>query len=183
MFSQASFPDLVDSVPAIERLTRDPLLLSISARYFGSQPYYIGSRLWWSFATEEADWDSTRTSSFYHFDKDDYASLRFFFYLTDVDAGGGPHMVVKTSHKKKKLSHLLSLGERDDGKIAETYGPENVVTICGDAGTGFAEDPFCFHRATRPTSNDRLILVLRFATKRYGVMRAPDRAKRRDMFG
>jgi len=181
VFSQATFWNVVENLPAVVRLSRDPLLLSIAARYFGSEPCYVSSRLWWSFATDSADWDSTRTSCFFHFDKDDYASLRFFFYLTDVDEDSGPHQVIKTSHRKKKLSHLVSLGERDNGQIAEAYGPENLLTLCGKAGMGFAEDPYCFHRGTRPTGRDRLLLVFRFATKRYGVMQELDPASLRDI--
>jgi len=174
VFSQAVFFDVKNAVPAIGRLSRDPLLMAIAARHLGAPPVCTSSRLWWTFATESWDYDYTGTSSFFHFDKDDFASVRFFFYLTDVDEGNGPHRVVKTSHKKKKLSHLISPGVRDADAISETYGQDNIVTICGNAGMGFAEDPFCFHRATRPVTKDRLVLQLRFATKGYNVVTKPD---------
>ena len=183
VFSQAEFFDLDNSVPAIARLSCDPLLLSISARYFGSQPVYTDSRLWWTFATRESEFDVTHTSCFFHFDKDDYASLRFFFYLTDVDEETGPHKVVRKSHKKKKLSQLISLGERGQEEIEKMYGSDSIVTVCGSAGSGFADDPFCFHRATRPTAKDRLLLQLRFATKDHHIFSKPDLSSCRNILG
>jgi hypothetical protein len=103
----------------------------------------------------------------------DYRALFFFFYLTDVDSTTGPHMVARGSHRRKKLRHRLSLFVgRPDGEIIEYYGGDNVVTVTGPAGTGFAEDPFCFHRGTPPTSGDRLMLRVHFRISDYGPAKA-----------
>ncbi|MGA7936888.1 MAG: hypothetical protein WCA35_25250, partial [Kovacikia sp.] len=92
----------------------------------------------------------------------------------------GPHILVRGSHTKKKFSQIISLGQRQDQRIIDYYGAENVKAICGEAGFGFAEDPFCFHKATRPVLKDRLILQLIYATKDYGLFKSrqdPSRLK------
>ena len=175
-FSLARYLYLDELDPTIDSLARDPLLLKISAMYFGSEPTFSGARLWWTFATPAGDYDESLTTSFFHFDKDDYAAVRFFFYLTPVDDTRGPHVVVRGSHQRKRLSQIVSLGERSDREIREYYGEENFVTIGGAAGSGFGEDPFCFHKATRPREGDRLTLELKFATRDYEVFPLPDRA-------
>ena len=169
--------------PAIKKLAKDPKLLEIATKYLGGTPVHTGSRLWWLFSLKEQDQylllekmrflslqESTREGAyFFHYDLDDYQFLKFFFYLTDVDVHSGAHVCVRGSHKKKKLAHLLSFFRRSsDEEIAEYYGAENVVPICGEAGFGFAEDTFCFHKAMIPTHEDRLMLQIQFALKNYG---------------
>jgi hypothetical protein len=169
--------------PAIKKLAKDPKLLEIATKYLGGTPVHTGSRLWWLFSLKEQDQylllekmrflslqESTREGAyFFHYDLDDYQFLKFFFYLTDVDVHSGAHVCVRGSHKKKKLAHLLSFFRRSsDQEIAGYYGAENVVPICGEAGFGFAEDTFCFHKAMIPTRKDRLMLQIQFALKNYG---------------
>ena len=169
--------------PAIKKLAKDPKLLEIATKYLGGAPVHTGSRLWWLFSLKEQDQylllekmrflslqESTREGAyFFHYDLDDYQFLKFFFYLTDVDVHSGAHVCVRGSHKKKKLAHLLSFFRRSsDEEIAGYYGAENVVPICGEAGFGFAEDTFCFHKAMIPTRKDRLMLQIQFALKNYG---------------
>jgi hypothetical protein len=44
------------------------------------------------------------------------------------------------------------------------------MTICDRAGIGFAEDPFCFHKAITPQNRDRLILELKFTLNNYDII-------------
>lgn len=59
---------------------------------------------------------------------------------------------MRGSHTKKRLRHKLTLliGQPDD-RIANYYGPENVLTenvltVTGPRGLVNAEDPMCFHK-------------------------------------
>ena len=127
-----------------------------------------GTRIWWLFVVNEQAYDLNMGAYFFHYDIDDYRCLKFFFYLTDVDLSSGYHVCVRGSHKKKKLAHILSLFKlRSDREIIDYYGEKNLVPICGETGFGFAEDTFCFHKATPPTSKDRLVLQIQFNTKDY----------------
>lgn len=154
--------------PAVRKLEKDPKLWEIAALYFDAKPVLLGSKIWWTFVTEAAV--EGRTQGFYqfHYDLDDYSCLKFWFYLTDVDARSGPHVCVKGSHKKKKLSHQWALvRETSDQDIMEYYGHEKVVTICEKAGVGFVEDTFCFHKGILPVDGDRLILEIKYGLNNF----------------
>ncbi|MEO1429743.1 MAG: hypothetical protein AAFV71_11895 [Cyanobacteria bacterium J06633_8] len=169
-FNQAQYFNTARMCPAIQKLTSDPLLLEIASKYLGTKPIFTGTRLWWIFPVDEASYNPMRIASYFHYDVDDYNSLRFFFYLTDVDINGGSHIYVRGSHKNKKFVNLLSpFKRRSDEEIASYYGEENIVSICGEAGFGFAEDTFCYHKATRPKAKSRLILQIQYAMNDYGV--------------
>ena len=170
-FFMAQYHNTCLSCPEIQKLSHDPKLLEIAALYLKTQPVFTGSRLWWNFAVDnQQPYDSSQTITFFHYDLDDYACLRFFFYLTDVDAESGPHVCVYGSHKNKSLLHrLMPVKRRTDDEISTFYGKESIVKIMGERGFGFAEDTFCYHKATRPRSHDRLMLQIQFATADYGL--------------
>jgi hypothetical protein len=176
VFSQATYLFLDGLQPTLDQLANDPLLQEIARHYLAATPVITGVRVWWVFATPEAAYDNSITTSFFHYDKDDYSALRVFFYLSPVDAGSGPHVVARGSHLKKPLSQLVALGERTDAQLVAYYGEQSMHTVCGPAGSGFAEDPFCFHKATRPISGDRLMLEVKYATRNYHIFPYPDRA-------
>ncbi|MEO0844161.1 MAG: hypothetical protein AAF063_35600 [Cyanobacteria bacterium J06643_5] len=169
-FNQAQYFNVAKTCPTIKELANDPILLEIASKYLGTKPTFTGTRLWWIFPVDEASYNPMRIASYFHYDVDDYNSIRFFFYLTDVDINSGPHIYVRGSHRNKKLANLLSpFKQRSDEEIASYYGEENIVSICGEAGFGFAEDTFCYHKATRPKSKSRLILQLQYAMNDYGI--------------
>ena len=176
VFSMAPYFLLGNLQPVVDALAHDPLLLEISARYFRHAPIVTGSRLWWVFAAPEAEFDHSLTTSFFHYDKDDYWALRLFFFLTPTDANHGPHVVVRGSHRHKPISQLVSLNGRSDQAIVAAYGQSNLVTVCGGVGDGFIEDPHCFHKANRPVHGDRLMLEIKYATRDYRVFAPPDPA-------
>ncbi len=115
---------------AIQTLAMDPKLWEIAAKYLQGQPVIACTQLWWTFVKDTPD--EGRGQGFYrfHYDLEDYACVKFMFYLTEVNQVSGPHLCVKGSHKKKKLSYQFSLlRERSDEEIADYYGDENIVTI------------------------------------------------------
>lgn len=152
--------------PAIGRVENDPKLWAIAAKYLETNPVLVSSQIWWTFVIEEDN--EPRQGAFrFHYDLEDYRSLKFMFYLTDVDFSSSYHVCVKGSHKKRKLKEQFSLmRDRDDREIIDYYGSE-IVNICGSVGLGFAEDPFCFHKATIPVGRERLILEVKFAANNY----------------
>lgn len=181
-FVRADYFNAVLLCPTIGKLVHDPKILEVASQYLGGKPLFTGSRLWWLFAKKEED-QALLTSEmtllslkktpregsyFFHYDLDDYRCLKFFFYLTAVDVSGGPHCCVRGSHKMKKISHLFSPSRRrPDKEIEDFYGSENIKTICGEPGSGFIEDTFCFHKATIPSTKDRLVLLIQFSLNDY----------------
>jgi hypothetical protein len=166
-----------DNCPAVKKLERDPGLLAIAAKFLGAPPVHMATEIWWSFPVQATPSERLKAAQVFHYDLDDYRFIKFFFYLTDVDLSSGPHILIRGSHKNKTLSHQL-LGVRcaskDDKEIVDTYGTENLVTICGSAGLGFVEDSMCFHKGTLPTQKQRLLLQIEYAINDYGQIREFD---------
>jgi hypothetical protein len=157
---------------AMQKLSNDPKLREIATKYLGKKSVLVRSQMGWTFIGSKQAYAQkgemgTPTLRF-HYDLDDYRALKFFFYLTDVDSLSGSHRCVAGSHKKRKLLHYL-VRSQSDQKIADYYGLESIVNICGRAGFGFAEDPFCFHRGSPPITAPRLMIQLEFALNDYGM--------------
>ena len=168
------FTDEIDAV--IEQVARDRHLRAVIARYFGAPPVFLGRRLWWTLRTPEHLYDSALTTCHFHYDRDDYRSVRVFFHLTSVDAEHGQHVVVRGSHRRKALTQQLGLRSRSDMNIERFYGPQRIARIEGPAGSGFIEDTYCYHKATRPVAGDRLMLELGFGLRNHRRFPPPDRA-------
>ncbi|MGX8009279.1 hypothetical protein ACVDG8_009815 [Mesorhizobium sp. ORM8.1] len=155
--------------PAALAIQRDPLLLDVARHYLGGQAKLITTRVWWSFPTGKASDADKNLASLgkYHFDLDDWRMLKFFFYLVPVDAGTGPHVFVRGSHKRRALKHQLTLlvGHAAEDVLA-VYGPQSPVTLTGEAGLGFVEDPFGFHMGTVPAQTPRLMMEVGFGVSK-----------------
>lgn len=157
--------------PVIEKLGNDPILLAIARHYLKAEPIHQGNQLSWSFPVESTIYERRRETQMFHYDWDHCHFLKFFFYITDVDLCSSPHVCVRGSHVKKKLSHLLLRRGRSYQEITDYYGYKNLIPICGKAGFGFVEDTLCFRKGTPPGSKNRLLLEIKFATKDYGVQK------------
>lgn len=171
-FMVCSYP--IQDCAAIDPVIHDPKLLAIAAKFLGANPICIGSELLWSFPAPSTLKEQTNQAQVFHYDLDDYLSIKFFFYINAVDASSGPHVCIAGTHRHKTLLHQI-LGQRcasvPDQKLVDQYGSENVITFCGEAGFGFAEDPCCFHKASPPAENVRLLLQVQYAINHYGNIR------------
>ena len=174
-YRRASYLDTHYNYDAFQRLKNDRILLEIARQYFQKPAVYLTSELCWSFPNQSSYSQMIQDAQVFHYDIDDYQSLKFFFYLTDVDLSSGAHIVILKSHKNKRLWHQL-IGQHSasilDSELIKAYGAENVLEICGEKGFGFVEDTFCFHKGTTPTQKSRLLLQLEFTTNYYYKPRA-----------
>jgi len=94
--------------------------------------------------------------------------IKFFFYLKPVDMDTGPHVYVRGSHRQRSLRHQITpfIGHRVDD-VLRVYGTDRPVTLLGDAGFGFVEDPFGFHKATVAERTPRLMMELAFGVSQH----------------
>ena len=169
-FVHGTYPN-IRSHSVVQKLENDPKLRKIAARYLDCEPVLIRTDLSWCFVAERKLYEKNGDAQIlFHYDLDDYQALKFFFFLTDVDLASAPHVCIRGSHRQKKFRHRLSwvIG-RSDEELIDYYGAEKLVTICGQAGFGFAEDTFCYHRGTPPQNRDRLMLQIEFALNDYGM--------------
>lgn len=148
----------------VREIHEDPLLTEIASRYLKRQPNILSSRMWWSFPVDRFDERLLRLASqSLHFDMNDWSSVKFFFYLTDVSADSGPHVYVRRSHQRKRLRDQFTLfAGKPISEVIDFYGAGNFVTICGPAGFGFAEDPFGFHMGKVAQKGPRLVLEIEY---------------------
>ena len=103
---------------------------------------------------------------------DDFKFVKFFFYLTDVNATSGPHVIVRGSHRVKhhaSIADALRVRRYTDEEVASAFEPDKIVSITGQAGTGFAEDTLCIHKGETPTKHARLLLQLQYALNDFGI--------------
>jgi hypothetical protein len=156
---------------ALEKLEKDSKLRAIAAKYLENEPILVRSQMGWCFTGDKKAYMQKGVLGVplakFHYDLDDYRALKFFFYLTDVNSLSGSHLCVAGSHKNRKLLHCISRSQ-SDSNIVKYYTAKNIVSFCGQAGFGFAEDPFCFHRGSPPVTSPRLMIQLEFALNNYG---------------
>jgi hypothetical protein len=158
--------------PAIARLQADPILLKIAALYLRSIPTLVGANLWWTFPVEALESDRIEHAHMFHRDVDDFRFFKFFFYLTEVAPGEGAHVVVASSHIRPPASHFAdrwNVRRYTDDEILRQYNEQDIIEICGPAGTGFAENTLSVHKGRTPVTCPRLLLQLQFALFDYGV--------------
>ena len=154
-----------EKCPAVMKLRDDETFYSIASAYLGQPAILMRTRLWWSFpATRISDGDlHLAAQNRFHFDIDGWRTLKFFFYLTPTDEGAGPHQFIRASHRRRKLKHQFTpTTGRPTPQLEEFYKPEEFITITGDAGFGFVEDPFVFHTGTLCRDTPRLMLEIGF---------------------
>jgi hypothetical protein len=154
-----------EKCPAVMKLREDPTFHSIASAYLGQPAILMRTRLWWSFpATRISDVDlHLAAQNRFHFDIDGWRTLKFFFYLTPTDEGAGPHQYIRASHRRRKLKHQFTpTTGRPTPQLQDFYDPEDFITLTGEAGFGFVEDPFVFHTGTLCRDKPRLMLEIGF---------------------
>lgn len=169
------FPDTDRTCPAIGRLVDHPWLRQVAEGYFGAPATILDVRLWWSFASTAPNRAALKLAAqdSFHYDLTDWKQLKFFFYLTDVDARSGPHRYVLGTHARRPFRHQVSpFSAKTDAQILSAYGPAAVRTITGPAGFGFAEDPFGYHTGATVQEGRRLCLEISFGIT--GLLRRRD---------
>ncbi|MFG0462326.1 phytanoyl-CoA dioxygenase family protein [Pseudomonas sp. yb_1] len=152
----------------IEKLSRDPFLLSVAAKYLQAPPQLMSINMWWTFPVEASQEDKAKHAHVFHYDLDDVKFVKFFFYLTDVDEGAGPHVYVKGSNKNIKYKNSLFKSKRfTDQEIRDAYGDENIIHVLGKAGSCLIEDTITLHKGITPTESSRLILQFEYSINTY----------------
>ncbi|WP_017296853.1 hypothetical protein [Nodosilinea nodulosa] len=168
----AGYLDTHEKCDAYQKLKVDPYLLDIASQYLNHSAVYMRGELAWGFPTPNTLADKIRTARVYHCDINDFKTIKFFFYLTDVGEGEGPHAYIEGTHRNRRFSHQW-MGQAcaaiDDEILVKTYGRDRVRVVTGPAGTGFVGDPYCLHRGAVPSRHPRLLLQLEFGIHPYRI--------------
>ena len=151
--------------PAACRIVFDGTLAAIAAAYFRARPLYDFTAMWWT--TARGARDLSKAAQEFHYDMDRPYFLKFFFYLTDVDAASGPHVFVPGSHRDKPAP-LRAPRRFSDEEIRRHYPGGRVLEILGRRGTAFAVDTSAFHKGMPIVEGHRLALQVEFTISRFG---------------
>ena len=156
--------------PHLLDLALGPVPLGIARDFLGTVPVVITCAAWWSFA----DAPEARDAQLYHLDLDDYRFLKFFIYLTDVDAESGPHLFVPTTHRQDVLTKAREAAEnpeqfdrwlgqlrKTDAEVEAAFGIQ-ADRITGPAGTAFIANTRGIHKGLLPKNRDRLVCQIVF---------------------
>jgi len=166
----AQYFNMDKHAPVVARLRDDPFLRLVAAQYLGSLPTHISTNMWWTFPVNASEHDLVKHAHRFHNDLDDFAFMKFFFYLTDVDTGDGAHVCVRGSHRSplvSKTSDNWKIRRYQDDEVRKAYGADRIMHIGGPAGTGFAEDTICIHKASTPVRRPRLVIQFQYALFDY----------------
>lgn len=156
----------VENCQPIEAIARDPFLLQVVRNYLHYWPTRVTKHLVWSIASDlpETEVQQHYPPTNFHYDIAGYNFMTAYFYITPVlDEKSGPHVMIRGSHRRKPLSLLLSSGRHADETIYQYYSPKQEISIQGQAGFGFIQDPSCFHKVKAPTRCNRLLLQIRYS--------------------
>ena len=145
-------------LPAVQKLIVDGALHQIAQGYLGCRPILTSVTLWL-----DPVYEGRFEPHVYHYDNDGPRFLKFFIYLSDVDAESGAHTFIQGSHghTKPKSYQLSRRYDRDD--LLRHYGAENEIVFAAPAGTILAEDTAGFHKGMDLRKGYRLLLQLEFA--------------------
>lgn len=143
--------------PAVVDLAFDERLIDLAGAYLGAVPAITGVNLRKSFANDLPPFDTL----YYHRDGNSPRFLKFFFYLHDVEPGGGAFSYVPGSHRRR----LERVARRrwTDQEVAEWYPETPGVELTASAGDVIVADTTGFHRGTKPTAADRSMLTVYYA--------------------
>jgi len=152
-----------------QRVIGDPVFVNVSQAYIGAATALKNVNMWWSATFDDRAETDDYAAQQFHFDYDPAPKwLKFFVYVTDVDAESGPHIFVRGSHRRRQphLRDTLARGyvRIADGEIEQLFGRDNVVELVGARGTVLAVDTMGFHKGKPPRSRSRLIMQLEYAT-------------------
>lgn len=154
-------------------ISNSSLLQEIANIYLGRNVKNIATQLWWTFPANVDLQTKSKAAHNFHRDVDGWGFVKFFFYLNDVEEGGGPHVYVKKSHKPSFISQIINekllIGRHSDGSVESRFDKNTICHIYGTAGKGFVADTFGFHKGISPSKKPRLLLCCVYATKDYGV--------------
>jgi len=148
--------ETVLACPGLLALVNSPRILRIAADYLGCKPTISSLGVRWTFPRGGK---AARFQRF-HRDVDDWRFLKLFIYLSNVDAGSGPHAFVRGSHA---TAFGLIAKTYTQLEIERRFGGHKIATVTGPMGTAFMADTLGVHRGERPTTSPRLILQVQYS--------------------
>lgn len=158
------------TIPEIQKLVTDPVLLSIIQGYLECIPIHCQSNCWWSINYQNDSAALSKNAQLYHQDKEFIKFVKVFIYLNDVDENNGAHAYVAGSCKdyEEKVDEKYQISSRvSDDFIAEKYEEDKIVYMKGKKGTILLEDTSGFHKGVPVLKGHRLLLQMEYCNSMH----------------
>jgi hypothetical protein len=153
----ASYPlSTVVACPGLMAAINDPAVLGIASQYLGCKPTLSSIGIRWSLSSPARPAET----QLFHRDPDDWRFLKLFVYLTDVEAGSGPHVYVLGSHRTAATLRAKPFSRES---LVREYGADRIQAVTGTAGTTFMADTHGIHMGVPPSTSPRLILQVQYS--------------------
>ena len=159
--------DWVTTFEEMYEISSDPLLLSIVQDYIGVPPIFDTPVVFLNSTAPLDDRGLSDTAQLYHHDLHRLQFVKLFIYLTDVDAGSGPHAMIPGTHRSRP-DHMWSDGRHSDEKVAKSGLLDGEVRITGKAGTLFMVDTTALHKGVHPVDRSRLLAQVQYSNSMFG---------------
>jgi hypothetical protein len=149
--------------PHLMAIANHPLILQTIESLFGCKPTIATIYIWWllrayDYSDSEGDYFCWNANHL-HRDVDDWAQIKLFIYLTDVDSQSAPHLYLEGSHRGGIASGKKNVPLEE----VEKNSFEKLKTITGPAGTAWLENAYGLHLGTLPKGRDRLIAAIGYS--------------------
>lgn len=136
--------------PHVMEIANHKDIMDLAVGYLGFTPVITGLSLRWTFSSP-----STADKVQYFHRDCELGSIKLMVYLTDVDAGAGPHIFAARTHLDRMPVRLRN------------YSDEQVradqVAMFGPAGTTFVIDTRGIHKGSVPLERPRLMLGVQYS--------------------
>lgn len=153
-----SIADPLVTCPSVTQAAFLPLLQDIAWTYLECVPAIGGLNLRKSYVNALPEFDTL----YFHVDPNSPKFLKFFFYLNDVDMGGGPFCYVRGSHRQR-FSGWRSKGRWTLEEMQAQFGADSITHLTAKLGDLLVADTNGFHRGTKLVSSDRVMLTVDYA--------------------
>lgn len=104
----------------------------------------------------------------FHYDIAGIKSLNVFIYLSDVDCMSMPHVVIKGTHRQKRLRDIYN-GCLTSCEAKRLYG-DAIAPLTGPAGTVIFENTEAFHRRGELNGRGRVLVNILYTDDNKSLM-------------
>ena len=142
----------------VQSLAFSDLLVDFGREYFKCMPGIGTFNLRKSFVNDL----SPITTQLFHRDKNSIKFFKFFMYLNDVDTPeDGPLTLVKNSWNKVPVYHHMK-HRWSEQEMKNEYGEDSLLYLTAKKGDLIAASTTSFHRGTKPTRKERIMLTINY---------------------
>ena len=138
-------------------------IIDLAAAIYESPPLLVGGKVMRSFCNDLP----LVEFNYFHYDSQSVRIIKFFLYLNDVAVDGGPFCYVSGSHRRKPPG-WRTRSHWSDEEIEAFYGKQAVHQLAAKAGDLIIANTFGFHRAAKPASSRRDLLLVGTGAHSFG---------------